>query len=302
MSKPVSAQFQTLMGTRQFYAADLWTVNLANGAGTLYYCSGDQNINANGNTYLCGGTTGPYWDRTGSKAKFNWSTGTSVDELQVDVIPGSSTVLGLAFLNAVRRGVFDGAEVILERALMPTYGDTSRGLVRVFIGRMAPVVAGRSLITFSINSHLELLNLQFPRNLAQSTCMNNWGDTQCGIVQSSYRGSGTLTGTPTVAQFTTSTLGGTFATGTFDHGKIVFTSGVLNGYQATIKQATLSGSPSSATVFLAGYLPVAPSAGDSFFIYYGCNKSYTDANGCPKFSNTARFRGMPFTPQPATAV
>jgi uncharacterized phage protein (TIGR02218 family) len=296
--KPVSQPLLDLLATRQFYAADLWTITLV--GGTIYrFTSGDLNITANGLVYQCGGQVGPYWDRTGSKAKCHWSVGTSVDTLVVDMIPGSYQIFGVPILQAIKDGVFDGAEVMLERAFMPTYGDTSRGVIRFFVGRVAEVVSGRSLATFTINSHLELLNLQFPRNVVQAGCMNNWGDTACGVSQASYKTTGTLTGTPTVAAMT-GTLAASFSAGTFDLGKIAFTSGVLNGYSETVKSCGLSGT--TATIALTGFLPNAPSAGDTFELYYGCNKSYTDSNGCPKFSNTARFRGMPWTPQPSLSV
>ena len=296
--KPVSAQLLALLTTRQFYAADLWEVVLVGGT-TLRFCSGDADITANGNLFSAGGQVGPYWDRTGQKAKCHWGVGTSVDTLTVDVLPGSSLVGTIPFLQAVRWGIFDGAEVTLWRAMMPTYGDTSAGVVKFFVGRVAEVIAGRSVCTFSINSHAELLNQNFPRNLAQVPCMNNLGDTACGVNRNSYKTTGTLTGTPTANGFT-ATLGGTFSAGTFDGGSAIFTSGAFNNWQMTVKSCGLVGT--TATVLLAGYMPGAPSAGDTINLFYGCNKSLTDANGCPKFTNTGRYRGMKFTPQPSTAI
>lgn len=296
--KPSSTELLNLLGQREYFACDLWTFTLA--GGTVFRCtSGDQNITANGLLYTAGGQTGPYFDRTDNKAKIHCSVGTSVDTLVVDVIPGSATILGAPMQAAFRSGVFDACEVMLERAFMPTYGDTSRGVPRIFVGRIGEVQIGRSVITLNINSHLELLDLLFPRNVAQAMCMNNWGDTACGVTQASYMTTGTLTGTPGIASMT-GTLASSFAAGTFDLGKIVFTSGTLNGYSESVKSCGLSGT--TATLLLTGFLPGAPSAGDTFNLFYGCNKSLTDSNGCAKFANQARFRGMPFTPAPVTAV
>ena len=295
--KPVSPELLTLLNSRQFFAVDLWTVALVGGT-TLRYCAGDADVTANGFLYSSGGQVGPYWDRTDNKAKCHWKAGTDVDTLVVDVIPGSAQVLGTAFLQAVRMGIFDAAEVTLERAFMPTYGDTRRGVIRYFVGRVAEIDAGRSIATFSINSHLELLNLQWPRNVAQPKCMNSLGDAVCLATVPSQ--TFTVTGTPTPSQFT-ATLGGSVTSGYLDLGKFVFSSGALNGFSGTCKSGPITGG-TSLTVNVQGFLPSAPSAGDTGTIYWGCNKSYTDVNGCGKFSNTSHFRGMPFVPQASIAV
>lgn len=298
--KPTTPELLTLLSSRQFFAADMWTITPVNG-GVLRFTAGDIDISANGLTYSAGGQTGPYWDRTDNKAKCHWGVGTSVDTLVVDVLPGSSTIFGAPFLQAVREGFFDGAEIMLERAFMPQYGNTNYGLVRFFVGRCGSVVSGRSVTTFSINSHLELLNLQFPRNVAQVTCMNTLGDAQCQVVLSSFETTGTISGLPTPDENSFSaTLGGTFAAGTFDLGTIKFTSGVLSGLSFTVKVCQIIGT--TANIELVGFSPSPPGAGDAFTLFYGCNKSYTDSNGCPKFTNTPRFRGFPFVPQPTVAV
>jgi len=298
--KPCSPEILTLLTSRQFYVADCWTVNLVGGT-VLRYCSGDADLTMNGQIFSAGGLTGPFWDRSDHKAKVHWSTGTSVDTISVDVIPGSSTVLGSPFLQTIKQGIWDGAEVILDRLFMPTYGDTTRGPVRFFVGRIADISASRSLVTLDINSHLELLNLQFPRNLVQVPCVNNLGDGACGVNLASYQTTGTVSASPapSVGGFT-AVLGATITDGFLDQGTITFSSGVLNGYAAGVQRAALTGT--TAVIAMQGALPSAPVAGTTFTITYGCNKSFTDSNGCPKFSNTARFRGMPYVPQPTLAV
>jgi uncharacterized phage protein (TIGR02218 family) len=296
--KPASAELLSLLATRQFYAADLYTFQGgALGANVLRYCGGDQDVTANGMLFPAGGQTGPYFDRKDNKAKCHWKIGVEVDTLVFDVLPGSSTVFGVPFLQAVHEGAFDGAELILDKAYMPTYGDTSRGLIRYFVGRVAEVDAGRSVATFSVNSHLELLNLQLPRNLFQPGCVNSLGDASCQATIPTT--TGTVSAASANATVYASLAGGPFSTGAFDLGKITFTSGALNGLSQTVRQCAF-GSPN--TITTVGFFPGAPAIGDTFTIAYGCNKSYSDSNGCPKFSNLGRFRGFPFVPQPATAV
>src|SRR6185437_7194876 len=135
--------------SRPFFAADLYTFTLI-GGGVLRYCGGDADLSANGFSYTAGKGTGPYFDRKDNKAKCHWKIGTAVDTLVFDVLPGSATVLGQPFLQAVHAGLFDGAELTLERAFMASYGATAIGTVEMFAGRVAEVDAGRSLATFSV--------------------------------------------------------------------------------------------------------------------------------------------------------
>lgn len=296
--KPVSPELLTLLASREFYVADLYTFSGGNlGTTVLRYTSGDQDIVANGFTYSSGGVTGPYFDRSDSKAQCHWKIGTSSDTLTFGVIPAKATVFNVSFSTAVKYGLFDGAAMMLERAYMPTYGDTSVGVVRLFLGRIASIDSGRSMLNFNIASQLELLNLQLPRNLYQATCRNSWGDKGCGVVQSGYTTTAVVSSTSTSSAIICN-ITGTFPTGTFDQGKVVFTTGVNLGVSASIKSVAF-GSPS--TISLLGYLPQAPGVTDAFTLYYGCDKTQ-GANGCAKFANLARFRAEPLIPQPTVLL
>src|SRR4051794_9280503 len=101
--KSASAPLIALLATRQFNYAGLYQFSLVGGT-SLYYCSGDTDVLTGGHTYSAGGTTGPYFDTAGNKAKAHWKRGLEVDTLTFDVMPGSSTINGQAFLSAVRQG------------------------------------------------------------------------------------------------------------------------------------------------------------------------------------------------------
>lgn len=264
----------------------------------MRYCGGDRDVTANGFLYPAGGGTGPYFDRQDNKAKCHWKVGVAVDQLVFDVLPGNATVLGESFLAAVLQGVFDSAELTLERAFMGAYGDTSSGTVILFAGRVADIDCGRSLATFTVNSHLELLNISLPRNLWQASCVNNLGDASCTVDLSGYAVSGAAA-TGSTASVVAASLGN--ATGYFDLGKIIFTGGANAGLWRGVKSWVAGSAGASGTVSLLAPFPAAPAAGDGFTIYPGCDKSL-GANGCAKFSNTAHFRGFPYVPTPETAV
>jgi uncharacterized phage protein (TIGR02218 family) len=291
--KPSSPALRTLLASRQFFVANLYTFTLI-GGGVLRYCSGDADITANGHLYPAGGQVGPFFDSASNRAKAHWKLGVEVDTLTFDVLPGTSTVLGQPFLAACITGAFDGAELTLERAFMPTYGNTSAGTVILFVGRVAEVDIGRSMATFSVNSHLELLNLNLPRNLYQAGCTNTLGDASCtvnlaglGITGAAAAGSSSSVIRATIAQ----------ASGYFDQGKIQFTSGSNAGLWRSVK-SWVSGSPG--TLSLLAPFPTAPSFGDTFTVYPGCDKTQTTCSG--KFGNLANFRGFPYVPIPETAV
>jgi uncharacterized phage protein (TIGR02218 family) len=290
--KLASPALQALLASRQFYAADLYTFVLI-GGGVLRYTAGDRDITANGNLFT---SQGPRIDRKDNKAKCHWKIGVDVDTLLFDVMPQTSDqVNGQNFRAACVQGVFDGAELTLERAFMATYGDTSVGTVILFAGRVAEVDLGRGVATFSINSHLELLNLNLPRNLWQPGCVNSLGDPSCGVNLASYAVNGSAAAGSN-AHLVNASLAQ--PTGYFDQGKINFTSGANIGLWRSVK-SWVTGSPGA--IALLAPFPSAAAAGDAFTIYPGCDKTL-GGNGCAKFANTARFRGFPYVPTPDTAV
>ncbi|MBN8928650.1 MAG: DUF2163 domain-containing protein [Rhodospirillales bacterium] len=286
--KTSTPELRALLASRKFWSADLFTFTLITGE-VLRYTSGDVNITANGYIYQSGGVSGALFEREGDGALCSWKRGLEVETLQFSVIPRQAEINGNPFLAACRIGVFDGAELTLERAYMPTYGDTSAGTVKMFVGRVAEIDAGRSEATFQIASHLELLNQQMPRNLYMPGCMNSLFDASCALSKADYAVAATVI-SATKTQIT-ATLDAD--SGYYDLGVLTFDS----GESVTVK-SYVHGSPS--TINLASPLSTAPSSGDGFTIYPGCDKLRTTCSA--KFSNIDNFRGFPFIPQPETSL
>jgi uncharacterized phage protein (TIGR02218 family) len=291
--KPASTALINLLASRQFFSADLYLFSLV-GGGQLTYCGGDKDIIWNNITWSAAGSVGPYFDRKDNKAKCHWKVGVEVDTLVFEVLPGSSTVLGDPFLSAVRQGIFDGAEMTLYRAFMPSYGNVAAGTVIMFVGRIAEIDAGRSVATFSVNSHLELLNQNMPRNLYQSGCLNTLYDIGCTLNKSSFAVSGSVTPGSTQSVINAAL---SQASGVFDMGVITFTSGANNGISRTVK-TYFQANPSTVSIIVP--LPSVPATGDNFTIYPGCDKQQSTCQG--KFNNLANFRGFPYVPENSTAV
>lgn len=295
--KPASTALQDLLATRNFHFCGLYAFTLIDGT-ALYYASGDVDIKVGSQVYSCGGTSGPYLDRTGNRAKVSWKLGLEVDTLSFDVMPGSSTVEGIPFLSAVRQGVFDGAELTYSRAYWPKQ-DYQTPVVPtdtlvLFVGRVAEIDFGRSAASFQINSHLELLNQPMPRNLYQGGCVNTLYDASCGLAKASFGIDGTA-GAGSTASLISMSFGQ--ATGYFDLGSIQFTSGANAGIARGVKSYT-HGSPGSASLTMP--FPAAPATGDAFTIYPGCDKTLVSC--ASKFNNLANNRSFPFVPTNETAV
>jgi len=303
--KPASDALRALLAGNEFVVADLYTFTLVDGE-ALRWTSFDVDVTANGNSFSSGARSGPFFDRKDNKAKAHWKLGVEVDTLTFDVVPGDALVNELPFLEACLLGAFDGAELQLERAFLPPIAPgapvplaASAGTVILFVGRVAEVDLGRSLATFTVNSHLELLNLQLPRNLFQSGCVNALYDDACGVSRASYQVSATVSSWQPDA--------GVIATAYhaspgswFDQGSITFTSGPNEGFARTVKTSSTDGA-SFTNITTTQPFPFDPEVGDAFLLLPGCDKSL-GPGGCPKFNNAARFKGFPFVPVPETAV
>lgn len=310
--KPTNATLNAILASREFWIADLITFTLQDGT-VLTYTSGQQDISFNGVTYTSGGVIGPYFDRQDNKAKVVWNLGVGTDTLVIDVLPGASgstvnQVEGHSWWDAVRLGLFDGADFEIDRAYMtPTiavgststvsgYGNVAPGCApMLFKGRVAEINADRAIITFSINDYRELLNQQMPRWLYAASCQNDLFDASCTLKSTNFQSTGTVGGGSSFSFIVNTTLAQ--ASGYFDQGKITFTSGPNNGLSFPLS----SWSTSALTLTLAAPTPFLPQAGDQFTVVPGCDLS-TGSNGCSKFANIANFRGMPYIPDPGQAL
>jgi uncharacterized phage protein (TIGR02218 family) len=294
--KPTNATLNAILAGRQFFVCDLITFTLQDGT-VLTYTSAQTNVVFGGSTFVCGGATGPYFDRKDNKAKVVWNLGVGTDTLVIDVLPGSTALVeGHSWFDAVRLGLFDGADFEIDRGYSTAYAVVQAGCApMLFKGRVAEVEADRAIITFSINDYRELLNQQMPRWLYAASCQNDLYDASCTLISTNFQSTGTVSAGSSFSFIVNSTLAQ--ASGYFDQGKIKFTSGANNGLSFPVS----SWSSSLQTITLACQTPFLPVASDQFTVTPGCDLS-TAATGCAKFSNIANFRGMPYIPDPGQAL
>jgi uncharacterized phage protein (TIGR02218 family) len=287
--KSASAALIALLNSgEQFIMADLYTFTLVGGATILRYSAASTPIVANGYLFA----VGPKFERSKTKVVI----GTQVDELDIKIYPEATDLVGSTpFLEAAWQGQFDGGLVQLERAFMGAdaggYGDTSAGTVILFSGRISDIDCSRTGVEMKCRSHLELLNIQMPRRLWQSSCTHVFGDAMCLFNRSS------LAATFSAANGSTTTvIQGAPTTATpYAQGTIIGITGGNAGYSRTISSFVSGG---TVTVKLAFLSSVA--VGDQFQLLPGCDRTLATCTNV--FNNALHFGGFPYIPTPETAV
>lgn len=270
---------------------DLYTVTLAGGT-VLRWADWDRPVTANGSTW----ELGPGFKRS----RIRCAVGISVDDLNVTIYSAGETVIaGTTLIAYIARGGFENARVQVDRCYRALDSLQPTGALLWFLGRVSETKGDRTQQQLSVKSDTELLDVMVPREIAQPGCLNTVYDSACGA----DRAAKTVTSTVTVAGDVTRTVFGHSlgqVAGYFDLGVVTFTSGPNAGISRSVRQHT-----ASQLVAIAPF-PFDISAGQSFQVYPGCNKSKDDVNGCPKFHSTSqvlrRFRGQPYIPVPETVI
>lgn len=278
------ALIELLRSSDSFIMADLYTITLVGGS-VLRYSAAPTELAANGYIF----SRGPKFERSKTKVVI----GTQVDELDVKIYPEVTDLIGGApLLEAAWQGQLDGALLQLERAFMPTYGDTSPGTVVLFAGRISDIECTRTGIDIKSRSLLELLNIQMPRRLWQSSCTHVFGDDMCQFDRSSRQttfSAGTGSTQAQIASSVTPTPSDLYRQGT-----IAGVTGANAGSTRTVAD-TSGGWVYVKRAFLSPVLP-----GDQFQLFPGCDRTLSTCANV--FNNSIHFGGFPYIPTPETAV
>jgi uncharacterized phage protein (TIGR02218 family) len=153
-----------------------------------------------------------------------------------------------------------------------------------FFGRADVTEVKLTQATLDLKSPTDLLNTQLPRNLIKPSCLNHFGDFMCQVNALYYKKSVTALAGSTQYRIVISNS----ISGNYDNGMIYGTSGKNKGQFASIKTF------SDGAIVLFKPFPEAISAGDTFDIMAGCDKTMKTCQ--EKYGNIAHFRGFPFLP------
>lgn len=230
----------------------------------------------------------PIVKRTGSEN----AVGVEVASLGVTLFPSeNSTINGVAAAAFALSGGFDGANIVVDRVYAADWVSDPAGNLNVFTGHIGDVEVVGTRIELDCKDDRELLNMQIPRNLYMAQCMHTLYDSGCKLAAANFTVSGNV-GSGSTRYAVTSNL--TANAGTYDLGIITVTSGPMANLTRTVKAYYANG-----LVEVSFPLPQAPSAGVTFSILPGCDKTRTTCNG-PLFNNELNFRGYPYIPVPET--
>ena len=318
--KPCSAATLSLLAGRQYLLAELYQITLV--SGQVYRFTNFQvplNAPLYTGTTVGGSTFGStlLWN-TGLVIKRETITqkcGVEAGGFKLTLAPQLDSpnnpvlISGYPLLQAALYGLLDNATVLLAKLIVPiamTPVVVSSGGTPYFQGTVQKTEADRSKLILTIDDYLAGLTIQMPPTLLQTGCPHTVYDAFCdpaGTLKSSKTITGKVGSTVTSgAQFYTTPSGGgswngtSYPDGYFNLGVIKMTSGVNSGLSAKVK----SFFNTNGVAMLAFPFPTAPSTGDTFSWYPGCD--YTQSTCTNKFANLAHFKGMPYIPVPETIV
>jgi uncharacterized phage protein (TIGR02218 family) len=269
------------------YMADCFTWNALDGQ-QWFFTNLEQSVVFNGNTYLGNSILI-------SGLKYKASLGVNVDSQTIKIAArptDNAAPGGYSFLVALRSTLFDGCQIQRDRVFFSGgFNGSQIGSVTLFKGRLSTIKSvGRTSAQITVKSDLVLLDIQMPRNLWQATCMHTLYDAGCTLNKATFATAGSVG-----AGSTTTTINFGAALATMAQGRIIFTSGANDGLSATMGTAV-----AGVSVSLRYPLPVAPSPGDTFTAYLGCD--HTEATCQSVFDNFVNFRGFPFVPPPEISL
>ncbi|MCX5576874.1 DUF2163 domain-containing protein [Kaistia terrae] len=185
-------------------------------------------------------------------------------------------------------GAFDHAKI--ETFLVNWQSPDERLLLRV--GHIGEVL--REDGAFRVEIRGLAAGLDEPQGrVFRAACDADLGDQRCKVDLDDpvFRGSGTAVAAFDGRRFTVSGLDA-FASGWFERGTLVWTSGANEGRRAVIKMQRLAAG--ALTIELWNAMTEAILPGDGFTITAGCDKRFETCR--EKFANALNFRGFPHMP------
>lgn len=223
-------------------------------------------------------------------------TGVEVDETTVRLYCNRNAVFGaLSVPQFALIGGLDNATISIDAAIMPSYGDVSRGVINLFYGFVTDTVIDESLVELTVSSETIKLDTQVPTTVYQPTCTHTLYDDGCALNKAAFTEGCLVSAGSDAATIVFNTSNGT---NFFTLGRLQFTSGLNNGLSRTVRSYT--NSAGVGTAVLASPFPFSPTVGDSFAVSAGCDKLRGTCTA--KFSNAAQFLAWEYMPVPEASI
>ena len=255
-------------------------------------------------------------DQKQSKTQAHFKVGLDTDTWTLVIMPrpfdpvtGATfpdTIGSVPWLQAAAGGALDSADFQVDEAyfsVLPAWPLQSGGAVPtgckvIFAGTIAEVDVTNALAILTVNDYRSLLTISMPRHFYQGLCRHTLFDLGCNASNNMNASSFATNGTVAANSTSTSIIGSggisvPSGSGTYALGRIVFTSGLNNTFQRTIKSWD-----GSSTLTLFNPLPFTVNVGDTFTIYPGCNKVYTTCQAFQSSTAVDNYGGQLFIPPP----
>lgn len=273
--RSTNAGLNTVLTATNRFAADLYTFYFREG--TYRWTAASSDLTDGVNTWL---STGPVITRNRSRT----TAGLETDTLELVIHPGSTTLASVNMRVAALQGSFDNVRVIIQRAMMTTWGSIPLPIT-LFDGVVTEARPYSTEILVTVKSGVAQLVQPLPRRLIQPQCSYRLFDTGCGLSAATY--TSTLI---TAAGSTASVINiSSTSTNAVAGGFLKLISGTMNGLARSIRSVV------GTTITLTSPFPAAPATSTLIEVVKGCDKTRTT---CATFSNIARFGGFPDTPKP----
>lgn len=289
------ADVKALLASKQFVFADCFSL-IAPNNDTIRCASVQKDVIVT----PIGGGVKQTWTAKGVKVsglKTVCEVGVDVDEqeVQLDFLP-TDMFQGLTLANALLWGRFDGGTLLRDRYFAQEFGVGNvptawMGGTRLYSGKIASIdELGRSYCKFKSRSQLTALDINVPSTLFLPQCRNALYDVRCKLNRDLYRADAVVG-----AGSTSSVIKWSGATADYALGSlyIVTVSGVT--LIRTVRDVVVGDS-----LLLAYPLEIAPTVGQNFTVYQGCDRSFSRCRD--HFNNQVNFRGYPFVPTEDTAL
>ena len=272
------------------YSANLFTITLIDGVTVFNWTDYDQNLTFGGTMFS---------SKIGTLSRPSWKVTNTMEVPQMSL---KLTSINTAFNGGaglelqIHSGLFDGAQLLLQRAMMGADANPNTlGVVPLFKGKISAIDLDGLTATIGVKGKLNDLDQYAPRNLYQPPCNRRFCDTGCTLNAATYTASFTV-GTapvPTFIPWNTAPANPT----AYQNGTLVFTTGAASGSRRTIASSSTAG------ITLSYPLPFVPAPGDGFTALQGCDKTLNSSSNqsCNARSNALHFRGFPNVPPPASS-
>jgi uncharacterized phage protein (TIGR02218 family) len=295
MKQASAALIEFLENADSFCRADLYTITLI-GGGVLRYTSAGMPIVYGGETFNIGA---PIQDGGVQSAR-----GTSAGSVDITILGDERwQINGEQMLEFVENFGLDGATFRIDRVFAADWIAMAQtgpvGGYNRFYGRVAEVKElGLTQAVVTCNDFRDCLQAEYPKELYQTSCINTFGDANCGVNLASLQQAGQVAQPAASSTSFQSSLA--LPDGYLNLGTITFTSGPNAGISRSVKSSVAAGN----VVNLTAPVPANPAPGDSFVACPGCQLSVAD---CTRWQGSAaqamlRYRGQPFIPPPATGL